>query len=132
MVTVFAPPNVTAWFDRVTKLAQAKVIRPRSVIKAILVTDPPRIFVGRTMQRGMHIAGQAAEHGMEAAGETAQRGMRATSEGARECSMWPGFSLMTLSLSVKPGARLLTQMLCSPSSRDTERVNAVTAPFEVT
>jgi CBS domain-containing protein len=39
---------------------------------------------GRTMQRGMHIAGQAAEHGMEAAGETAQRGMRATSEGARE------------------------------------------------
>jgi CBS domain-containing protein len=38
----------------------------------------------RTMQQGMHIAGQAAERGMEAAGETGQRGMRATSEGARE------------------------------------------------
>src|SRR5580698_3877408 len=52
-------------------------------------------------------------------------------EGPCECSRCWGFSLMTLSLSVKPGARLLTQMLYSPSSRDTERVKAVTAPFEV-
>ncbi len=39
---------------------------------------------GRTMQRGMHIAGQAAEHGMEAAGEAAQRGMQAASKGTRD------------------------------------------------
>jgi CBS domain-containing protein len=38
----------------------------------------------RTMQRGMHIAGEAAERGMEAAGEAAQRGMQAANEGARE------------------------------------------------
>jgi len=39
---------------------------------------------GRTMQRGMHIAGQAAEHGMEAAGEAAQRGMQAARKGTRD------------------------------------------------
>jgi hypothetical protein len=32
----------------------------------------------------------------------------------------------------QPGASVLTQMPCGPSSRDTARVNAVTAPFEVT
>src|SRR5579883_661237 len=53
-------------------------------------------------------------------------------DGPRECSMWPGFSFTTVSDNVKPGASVLTQMLYSPSSRDTARVNAVTAPFDET
>src|SRR5262249_197387 len=44
----------------------------------------------------------------------------------------PGLLVPPLSLSVKPGASVLTQMPCSPSSRDSARVNAMTAPLEVT
>ena len=35
-------------------------------------------------------------------------------------------------LMVKPGASVLTQMPCSPTARDNERVKATMAPFEVT
>src|SRR5579862_6148583 len=65
-------------------------------------------------------------------GYSSRLSARRTSEGACECARCWGFSLITLSLSVKPGARLLTQILYSPSSLDTDRVNAVTAPFDVT
>src|SRR5580704_4453671 len=43
---------------------------------------------------------------------------RRTIEGCCEWARWLGFSLIMLSESVKPGARLLTQILYSPSSRE--------------
>ena len=38
----------------------------------------------------------------------------------------------TFSLITRPGAKLLTQMLSSPTSRARQRVIVITAPFEVT
>src|SRR5262249_36523221 len=38
--------------------------------------------------------------------------------GSRADCRWPGLWSITLSLIVKPGARVLTQILCAPSSRD--------------
>ena len=44
--------------------------------------------------------------------------------GARD---WPKWSAFCSPLMVSPGASVLTQMPCGPSSRDTARVNEVTA-----
>src|SRR5262245_27689522 len=50
---------------------------------------------------------------------------------SREVFTWPGLFSTTLSESVKPGASVFTQMPEVPTARESERVKAMIAPFEV-
>src|SRR5947209_13016519 len=50
---------------------------------------------------------------------------------SRAVFTWPGLSLTTVSIKMKPGASVLTRMPCSPSSRASARVNAIIPPLLV-
>src|SRR6266446_6321573 len=54
-------------------------------------------------------------------GCSSRRSERDWTARSRAVSTWPGFSRITVSLKVKPGASVLTRMPCSPSSRASAR-----------
>src|ERR1700733_7432003 len=97
-----------------------------------LLVAPPSTAMVWPVMKSLSAEARKTSVPNRSSGYSSRLSARRTMAGWRECSRWPGFSLITVSLSVKPGARLLTQILCSPSSRDSARANAVTAPFEVT